>query len=221
MRLESVVGLAPYRGVAKHGDITDGRGDACVAPTGSFRAGLGLSFCGAGSWPLAPRGDAVRVKCRCVAGPSRRTRCRAGARSALPRVSDASSIAPAPCSLRKMKVASRSFASCMSVGVLHVTSEGQEFTRRARDSGREMRSSGIHTARESRWRRGVPAPAHPRIHPARASRCSSTRSGSPGGIACPMRARSRCADRGSSTLPAAAGRSRARRILRSAPKRSR
>ena len=35
----SVVGLAPYRGVAKHGDITGGRGDACVAPT----------FCGADS----------------------------------------------------------------------------------------------------------------------------------------------------------------------------
>ena len=35
----SVVGLAPYRGVAKHGDVTDGRGDAGVAPT----------FCGADS----------------------------------------------------------------------------------------------------------------------------------------------------------------------------
>ena len=34
-----VVGLAPYRGIAKDGDITDGRGDACVAPT----------FCGADS----------------------------------------------------------------------------------------------------------------------------------------------------------------------------
>ena len=45
----SVVGLAPYRGVAKHGDITAGRGDACVAPTASFRAGLELSFCGADS----------------------------------------------------------------------------------------------------------------------------------------------------------------------------
>ena len=45
-----VVGLAPYRGVVKHGDITGGRGDACVAPTAtaSFRAGLELSFCGAG-----------------------------------------------------------------------------------------------------------------------------------------------------------------------------
>ena len=37
----SVVGLAPYRGVAKHGGIT-------VAPAASFRAGLELSFCGAG-----------------------------------------------------------------------------------------------------------------------------------------------------------------------------
>ena len=36
----SVVGLAPYRGVAKHGDITGCRGDACVAPT---------AFCGADS----------------------------------------------------------------------------------------------------------------------------------------------------------------------------
>ena len=44
----SVVGLAPYRGVAEHGDITVGRGDACVAPAASFRAGLELSFCGAG-----------------------------------------------------------------------------------------------------------------------------------------------------------------------------
>ena len=49
----SVVGLAPYRGVAKHGDITAGRGDACVAPTASFRAGLELSFCGADSWDPA------------------------------------------------------------------------------------------------------------------------------------------------------------------------
>ncbi len=47
----SVVGLAPYRGVAKHGDIAGCRGDACVAPTAWFRAGLGLSFCGADSWP--------------------------------------------------------------------------------------------------------------------------------------------------------------------------
>ena len=28
----SVVDLVPYRGVAKRGDITGGRGDACVAP---------------------------------------------------------------------------------------------------------------------------------------------------------------------------------------------
>ena len=45
----SVVGLAPYRGVAKDGDITGCRGDACVAPTASFRARLELSFCGADS----------------------------------------------------------------------------------------------------------------------------------------------------------------------------
>ena len=45
----SVVGLAPYRGVAKHGDITDGKGDACVAPAAPFRAGVELSFCGAGA----------------------------------------------------------------------------------------------------------------------------------------------------------------------------
>ena len=187
------------------------------------RSGPGLNYLSAAHAPSphAPRGDAVRVKCRCVAGPSRRTRCRAGARSALPRVSDASSIAPAPCSLRKMKVASRSFASCTSLWVLHVTSEGQEFTRRSRDSGREMRSSGIHPAREQVLGLHSLGYTQGRIHPARASRCSSTRSGSPGGIACPMRARSRCACRGSSTLPAAAGRSRARRILRSAPKRSR
>ena len=49
----SVVGLASYRGVAKYGDITGGRGDACVAPTASFRAGLELSFCGADSWDPA------------------------------------------------------------------------------------------------------------------------------------------------------------------------
>ena len=47
----SVVGWAPYRGVAKHEDITGGRGDACVAPAASFRAGLELSFCAADSWP--------------------------------------------------------------------------------------------------------------------------------------------------------------------------
>ena len=29
----SAVGWAPYRSVAKHGDITDGRGDACDALT--------------------------------------------------------------------------------------------------------------------------------------------------------------------------------------------
>ena len=57
----SVVGLAPYRGVARHGDIAGCRGDACVAPTAWFRAGLELSFCGADSWaepgrvPLRPR----------------------------------------------------------------------------------------------------------------------------------------------------------------------
>ena len=45
----SVVGLAPYRGVAKHGDVTGGRGGACAAPAASFRAGFELSFCGAGS----------------------------------------------------------------------------------------------------------------------------------------------------------------------------
>ena len=45
----SVVGLAPYRGVARHGGITGGRDDAGAVPAASFRAGLELSFCGAGT----------------------------------------------------------------------------------------------------------------------------------------------------------------------------
>ena len=53
----------PERGVAKHGDLTDGRGDAGVAPAPSFRAGVGQGVCaGGGSGPPAVRSGGARTR---------------------------------------------------------------------------------------------------------------------------------------------------------------